>query len=183
MSLNVKKGDTVLVIAGKDKGKSGKVLIAQPADNSVVVAGVNIVAKHKKPRSAKDKGGIIKQEGKIDASNVQIICPACGKATRINHETVDGIKIRQCKKCGANLDTAAKKETTKKAAPKATKASTTEAKEVKTTTKTTSTAKTEKADTKPAAKKTTTTKSTAAKSTTKSASTTKKTTTKKVESK
>ena len=63
MSLNVKKGDTVLVLAGKDKGKSGKVLVAQPADNSVVVAGVNIIAKHKKPRSAQDKGGIIKKEG------------------------------------------------------------------------------------------------------------------------
>ena len=174
MSLNVKKGDTVLVIAGKDKGKSGKVLAAQPADNSVVVAGVNIIAKHKKPRSAKDKGGIIKKEGKIDVSNVQIICQTCGKATRINHETVDGKKIRQCKKCGANVDSAAKKETVKKAAPKATKA--TEVKEeVKSTTKTTS-AKTTKveSDKKPAAKKTTTTKS---------ASTTKKTTTKKVENK
>ena len=187
MSLNVKKGDTVLVIAGKDKGKSGKVLVAQPADNSVVVAGVNIIAKHKKPRSAQDKGGIIKKEGKIHASNVQIICPACGKATRINHETVDGKKIRQCKKCGANLDTAAKKETTKKAAPKTTKASATvEAKEVKTTKTTSAKSTTKKTETeaKPAAKKTTTTKSTAAKTTTKSASTTKKsTTTKKVESK
>ena len=109
MSLNVKKGDTVLVLAGKDKGKSGKVLVAQPADNSVVVAGVNIIAKHKKPRSAQDKGGIIKKEGKIDASNVQIICPTCGKATRINNVMVDGKKIRQCKKCSANLDAAVKK--------------------------------------------------------------------------
>ena len=124
MSLNVKKGDTVLVIAGKDKGKSGKVLVAQPADNSVVVAGVNIIAKHKKPRSAQDKGGIIKKEGKINASNVQIICPTCGKATRINNETVDGKKIRQCKKCGANLDVAAKKETKKATTAKTTTKST-----------------------------------------------------------
>ena len=189
MSLNVKKGDTVLVIAGKDKGKSGKVLIAQPADNSVVVAGVNIIAKHKKPRSAQDKGGIIKKEGKIHASNVQIICPVCNKATRINNETVDGKKIRQCKKCGANLDSAVKKEV-KKTATKTTKTATTDAKEAKTTTKTastkasttkkTTTAKTEAtAETKPAAKKTTT-KSTTAKS---ASTTTKKTTTKKVESK
>ena len=174
MSLNVKKGDTVLVIAGKDKGKSGKVLVAQPADNSVVVAGVNIIAKHKKPRSAKDKGGIIKKEGKIDASNVQIICPACGKATRINHEVVDGKKIRQCKKCKTNLDSAVKKETkkatTKTTATKSTTktaAKTTEVKEAKTT--------------KAPATKSTTTK-TAAKSTTKTTAT-KKTTTKKVESK
>lgn len=180
MSLNVKKGDTVLVIAGKDKGKSGKVLVAMPADNSVVVAGVNIIAKHKKPRSAQDKGGIIKKEGKINASNVQIICPVCNKATRINNKTVDGKKIRQCKKCGANLD-AAKKEV-KKAATKTTtnKSATTKATE----------------EVKPVEKKTTTkstsTKTTAAKTATKSAttkststtakSTTKKTTTK-VESK
>ena len=202
MSLNVKKGDTVLVIAGKDKGKTGKVLVAQPADNSVVVAGVNIIAKHKKPRSANDKGGIIKKEGKIHASNVQIVCPSCDKATRVNHEIVDGKKVRQCKKCGANLDVAVKKET-KKATTKTATTKTTEDKKVetkkaeaKTTTKTATAKKaepktTKKAEeTKPAAEKKTTTKSTttakATKSTSTSASktTTKKsTTTKKVESK
>ena len=161
MALNIKKGDTVLVIAGKDKGKSGKVLVAMPADNSVVVAGVNIIAKHKKPRSANDKGGIIKKENKIDASNVQIICPVCNKATRINHVEKDGKKIRECKKCGANLDVTVKKTTTKAATTK--KAETTE-----------------KIEEKPAAKKTTT-KSTTAKST--STKTTTKSTTKKVESK
>ena len=153
MSLNVKKGDTVLVLAGKDKGKSGKVLVAMPADNSVVVAGVNIIAKHKKPRSAQDKGGIIKKEGKIDASNVQIICQACGKATRINNVMVDGKKIRQCKKCSANLDSAVKKEVKKttKTAPKAEANADTEVKPVekKTTTKST-TAKTTKTTAKKA---------------------------------
>ena len=167
MSLNVKKGDTVLVLAGKDKGKSGKVLVAQPADNSVVVAGVNIIAKHKKPRSAQDKGGIIKKEGKIDASNVQVICPTCGKATRINNVMVDGKKIRQCKKCSANLDAAAKKETKKTTTSKA---------PAKTTATKTATTKTTKAETeaKPVEKKTTT-KSTTAKTTTKKAETTKTT--------
>ena len=111
MALNVKKGDTVLVIAGKDKGKTGKVLNAMPADNSVVVAGVNIIAKHKKPRSAQDKGGIIKRENKIDASNVQVVCQSCGKATRIKHEITNDKKIRVCKKCGANLDVVVKKAT------------------------------------------------------------------------
>ncbi|MBE5736724.1 MAG: 50S ribosomal protein L24 [Clostridiales bacterium] len=212
MSLNVKKGDTVLVIAGKDKGKSGKVLVAQPADNSVVVAGVNMISKHKKPRSAKDKGGIIKKEGKIDASNVQIICPACNKATRINHETVDGKKIRQCKKCGANLDTATKKETkkattktteTKKAtaaksttkttakateAKSATKttAKTTEAKETKTTTKAPAAKKSETAEKKTTTKSTASkpaAKTTATKSTTKTTSAAKSTTTKKTTTK
>ena len=196
MSLNVKKGDTVLVIAGKDKGKTGKVLVAMPADNSVVVAGVNIIAKHKKPRSANDKGGIIKKEGKIHASNVQIVCPTCDKATRINNEIVDGKKIRQCKKCGASLDVVAKKETKKATTTKTATTKSTETKKVetkkaeaKTTTKTAEAKKaapktTKKAEeTKPAAK-TTTKSTTAAKSTSSAAkTTTKKSTTKKVESK
>ena len=170
MSLNVKKGDTVLVLAGKDKGKSGKVLVAQPADNSVVVAGVNIIAKHKKPRSAQDKGGIIKKEGKIDASNVQVICPTCGKATRINNVMVDGKKIRQCKKCSANLDAAAKKETKKTTTSKA------PAKTTATKTATTKTTTKAEAEVKPVEKKTTT-KSTTAKTTTKTAATKKTTST------
>ncbi len=169
MSLNVKKGDTVLVLAGKDKGKSGKVLVAQPADNSVVVAGVNIIAKHKKPRSAQDKGGIIKKEGKIDASNVQVICPTCGKATRINNVMVDGKKIRQCKKCSANLDAAAKKETKKTTTSKA------PAKTTATKTATTKTTTKAEAEVKPVEKKTTT-KSTTAKTTTTKTAATKKTT-------
>ena len=74
MSTQIKRGDNVLVIAGKDKGKSGKVLAVDPTKNTVVVSGVNIISKHKKARSAEDKGGIIKKENKIDASNVQIIC-------------------------------------------------------------------------------------------------------------
>lgn len=165
MALNIKKGDTVLVIAGKDKGKSGKVLVAMPADNSVVVAGVNIVAKHKKPRNANDKGGIIKKENKIDASNVQIICPVCGKATRVAHETVDGKKVRICKKCHASLDDGVKKAV----------------KETKSTTKKTTAVKEpaeKKVEKAPEAKKTT---KTTTSSTTKKATTTKKTTKKEVE--
>ena len=173
MALNVKKGDTVVVIAGKDKGKTGKVLVAMPAEGSVVVAGVNMIAKHKKPRSAQDKGGIIKKEGKINASNVQIICPNCGKATRVAHEVKDNDKIRACKKCGGNLDAVVKK-TTKDTATKTTKKVDTEVKvekvESNKTTKTTAT-------------KTSTTKSSSAKTTGEKKETTKKTTTKKVENK
>lgn len=193
MSLSIKKGDNVLVIAGKDKGKTGKVLVSMPADNSVVVAGVNMIAKHKKPRSAQDKGGIIKKEGKIHASNVQIVCPSCDKATRINNVIVDGKKVRQCKKCGANLDVAVKKEV-KKTTTKSTSAKTTTKTTKATTEKTTAEKKTPAtkttkatAETKPATEKKTTTKSTSTKSTTKttaSKSTTtsaKKSTTKKVE--
>lgn len=177
MALNIKKNDNVLVIAGKDKGKTGKVLVAMPADNSVVVAGVNIIAKHKKPRSANDKGGIIKKEGKIDASNVQIICPTCNKATRIKN-TIDGDKkIRECKKCGANLDVAAKKETKKATKETTAKASTkTEAKK-----ETKSEVKAEAPAKKTTSK--TSTKSSETKTTKSTTSTTKKSTTKKVESK
>lgn len=122
--MKVKKNDKVLVLAGKDKGKTGNVLSVSTADNKVVVAGINIVTKHKKPRSQEDKGGIVKMEAGIDASNVQVICPVCGKATRVAHAIVDGKKVRTCKKCGASLDMAkaetkkAKKET--KAAEKKT---------------------------------------------------------------
>ena len=197
MALNVKKGDNVLIIAGKDKGKTGDVLVAMPADNSVVVAGVNIVAKHKKPRSANDKGGIIKKENKIDASNVQIICPVCNKATRVSIKVEGDVKSRICKKCGANLDTSKKesKKATKDTTNKTTKkvevkeevkevvaeAKKPAAKKTTTTTKSTSTPKTETAKktstTKSASTKTTETKSTTTKTTTK------KSTTKKVESK
>ena len=176
MALNVKKGDTVLVIAGKDKGKTGKVLVAMPANNSVVVAGVNMIAKHKKPRSANDKGGIIKKEGKINASNVQVVCPVCGKATRISNVIEGDKKIRQCKKCKANLDATVKKETKKTATKDTTKTTSSKA-APKTATKE---VKTENKEVKATEKKTT---STTKASTTKSTSTAKKSTTKKVEEK
>lgn len=101
--LNVKKGDTVVVISGKDAGKKGKILAAYPKKSRIVVEGVNIVARHKKPRSAQDKGGIIKKEGTIDVSNVMIVCSACGKATRVKHLVSNGKSIRVCK-CGNVLD-------------------------------------------------------------------------------
>ena len=172
MTLHVKKGDNVLVIAGKDKGKSGKVLTAIPADNAVIVSDINIVSKHKKPKNAQDKGGIIKKENKIDASNVQIICPVCGKATRVAHAVDEnGKKFRQCKKCKASLDKAVSvKKETKKEVKKETKPAK-ETKAVKSTTKTTAAKKT-------AAKKTATTKKTS--SVTKSVT---KTTAKKTQSK
>lgn len=182
MALNVKKGDTVVVIAGKDKGKTGKVLVAMPADNSVVVAGVNIISKHKKPRSAQDKGGIIKKENKIDASNVQIICPVCGKATRVAHTMSDGKKTRTCKKCGASLD--ATKKATKET--KTTKTATKKVEETKSAPKAVE-AKKETAKKAPVAEKKTETKATTTKTATKTeekkTTTKKSTTTKKVESK
>ena len=121
MKMNIKKGDLVLVIAGKDKGKSGKVLETNPKDKKVLVEGVNIVTKHKKPKSQQDKGGIIKKPAFLDASNVQVICGQCGKATRVSHKVVDGKNVRICKKCGASLDKEFAK-TVKKEAKKAEKA-------------------------------------------------------------
>lgn len=127
-SLNIKKGDNVLVLAGKDKGKTGEVLAVNPKNDTVLVSGVNIITKHNKPRSAQDKGGRVQTEGKLHVSNVQAICNSCKKATRIGHTMVDGKKVRVCKKCGANFvadkyskKTSAKKAPAKKAAAKADK--------------------------------------------------------------
>lgn len=120
--LSVKKGDTVLVIAGKDKDKRAKVLAVNPDKNKVLVEGVNIVSKCKKARTAQEKSEIIKMEAGIDASNVMVVCPECGKATRVAHAVVDGKKVRVCKKCNASLDKAFVKETKK--ASKETKKST-----------------------------------------------------------
>lgn len=118
MSLNVKQGDNVVVIAGKDKGKTGRVLSANPTQGSVKVDGVNVVTKHRKPRGPQNPGGINKEPGNIDVSNVQIICPSCGKATRVKAGEAEGKKIRACVKCGASLDVKAKAEKTKKKAAK-----------------------------------------------------------------
>ncbi len=100
----VKKGDTVLVITGKDKGKTGKVMEVNPAAGKVLVDGVNVVTKHQKPKSAQDKGGIVKKTAPIDVSNVMVVCPTCGKATRVAHTMVGEEKVRACKKCNASLD-------------------------------------------------------------------------------
>ncbi len=118
--MNIKKGDNVLVIAGKDKGKSGKVLETSPKANKITVENVNIVTKHQKPKSQQDKGGIIKKTAPIEASNVMIICPNCGKATRVSHKQIEGKNVRACKKCGASLDKEFAK-TVKKEAKKAEK--------------------------------------------------------------
>lgn len=122
MSLNVKQGDNVVVIAGKDKGKTGRVLSADPSAASVKVDGINVVVKHKKPRGAQNPGGRNKEPGNIDVSNVQIICPSCNKATRVKAGEADGKKIRACCKCGASLDVKTKADTKKGKSAKEVKA-------------------------------------------------------------
>lgn len=115
MKMAVKTGDTVVVIAGKDKGKQGKVLEVFPDKNRVIVEGINNVKKHQKPRSQQDKGGIITKLAPIDASNVMVVCPVCGKATRVAHMEVSGEKVRSCKKCKGSLDKKYVKQTKKEA--------------------------------------------------------------------
>lgn len=119
--MKVKKNDNVVVLTGKDKKKTGKVLAVMPKANRVVVEGVNVQSKSKKARSANETSQIIKREGAIDASNVLVICPVCNKATRVAHAEVDGKKVRVCKKCGASLDVKfekASKKAEKAPAPK-----------------------------------------------------------------
>ena len=101
--MNIKKDDKVVVLSGKDKGKEGKVLSADPKAMKVVVEGVSVATKHQKPQRQGQEGGIIKLETPINASKVQVVCPKCGKATRIAHTVVDGKKVRTCKKCGAEI--------------------------------------------------------------------------------
>lgn len=102
--MHVRKEDIVQVISGKDKGKTGKVLQAFPQEGKVIVEGVNIITKHKKPTSAQQQGGIFKEAGKIDASNVLLVCDKCGRGVRTGIKFEDGKKLRVCKKCGTVLE-------------------------------------------------------------------------------
>lgn len=101
--MHVHSKDQVVVISGKDKGKKGKITAAFPKTGKVVVEGVNMVTKHQKARNAMQPGGIVKKEAAIDASNVMLICPKCGKPTRVGVSVKDGKNVRVCKKCGAEL--------------------------------------------------------------------------------
>ena len=113
--MNIKKDDKVVVLSGKDKGKEGKILSADPKALKVTVEGVIVATKHQKPRRQGQAGGIYQKERAIDASNVMLICPKCGQATRVGHRIVeeerdDGSKkkkvIRVCKRknCKADID-------------------------------------------------------------------------------
>ena len=102
--LHVRKDDTIVVLSGKDKGKQGKVLETSPKENKVIVEGINMVTKHVKPRRQGEAGGIVKAEGAMYASKVMVVCPSCGKPTRLAHKILsDGTKVRICKKCGGTF--------------------------------------------------------------------------------
>ncbi len=106
--VHVKKGDTVIVINGKDRGAKGKVMQVSPKEGKVIVEGVNIVKKHVKPRKMGEAGGIIEAESALYADKVQVICPKCGKPTRVGHviDEKTGKKMRVCKQqgCGAKFE-------------------------------------------------------------------------------
>jgi len=101
-ALKIKKGDTVKVITGKDKGKEGKVISVDVQKGKVVVEGVNMITKHSKPSQANPNGGIVQKEAAIDSSNVMLVVG--GKATRVGFEVKDGKKVRVAKATGAVID-------------------------------------------------------------------------------
>jgi large subunit ribosomal protein L24 len=103
--LHVKKGDTVLVISGKNKGKRGKVLRVDTGDERILVEGVNMVKKHQKPTQKVMQGGIIEKEAPIAASAAMLYCPKCGRPARVGHKDLEGgKKVRICARCGEVLD-------------------------------------------------------------------------------
>jgi large subunit ribosomal protein L24 len=97
--MKVKKGDSVLIIAGKDKGRTGKITRALPKEMKILVEGINLRKKHVRPRREGEKGQVVDIPTPLDISNVKIICPKCGKAVRVAYEIKDGNKKRVCKKC------------------------------------------------------------------------------------
>lgn len=102
--MKIRKGDRVVVLTGKDRGKEGTVTFALPKEGRVVVDGINIVKKHQKPTRATQQGGIIDKEMPIPVANVAILCSACGKRTRVGFRfEPDGTKVRICRKCGGDL--------------------------------------------------------------------------------
>jgi large subunit ribosomal protein L24 len=105
-TITIRKGDQVKIIAGRDAGKSGRVLSINAKKNTVVVEHASIIKRHTRPNPGKNiKGGIVEKEGPVNVSNVMIVCSSCGKHTRTGHNTLpDGTKVRVCRRCGTTLD-------------------------------------------------------------------------------
>lgn len=101
--MRIKKGDQVLIISGKDKGRKGKVLKVFPKENKILVENINLRKKHQKPRKTGEKGQIITLPTPINVSNVKLICQKCGKAARVGYKVVEKKKYRTCKKCGQEI--------------------------------------------------------------------------------
>ena len=101
--LKIKKGDTVRVLQGKDRSKSAKVIAVLPLKERVVLEGLNLRKRHIKPRRTGKKGEIIQMPAPMHISNVQIVCPSCGKPTRVGYRITETAKVRTCKKCKADI--------------------------------------------------------------------------------
>jgi len=105
-ALSLRKNDNVVVLAGRDRGKRGRVLSVAPAKSRVVVEGVNMIKRHTKPNPQRNiKGGVVEREGTIALASVQVVCPECGRPTRVGHRLMgDGRKVRICRKCDGVID-------------------------------------------------------------------------------
>lgn len=99
--MNIKKGDNVIMLNGKDRGKTGKVLFVFPSEAKIVIEGLNKVARHQRARKEGQKGQIVHKERAVDASRVMLVCKSCGKPARVGHKVDGKNKVRICKKCGA----------------------------------------------------------------------------------
>lgn len=101
--MKIKKDDAVLIISGKDKGRKGKVLRVFPKENRVLVEGMNLKKRHRRPRKAGEKGQILEMPAPVDISNLKLICPKCGKSTRVGYKIERERKFRICKKCNQEI--------------------------------------------------------------------------------
>jgi large subunit ribosomal protein L24 len=101
--MKVKKGDTVLIISGKDRGKTAKILKSLPKEQKILIEGVNLKKKHVRPKREGEKGQVVQLPAPMNVSNVKIVCPKCGKATRIGYKIEKDIKKRICKKCNQDI--------------------------------------------------------------------------------
>ena len=105
MVLPIRKNDLIMVIAGKDRGKRGKVLRVIPKTRRVVVERINVVKRHTRPGAVSQQGGIVEKEAPLDISNVMVVCSRCDRPVRTGHSFLaDGRKVRVCKQCGEALD-------------------------------------------------------------------------------
>lgn len=105
--MRLRKGDRVYIVSGRDKGKEGKILRRDPAKETIVVENINMVTKSMRPTQKNPRGGLIKMEAPLNASNAMLVCPTCGKPTRVSRAFLDnGKKVRVCKKCGEIVDKA-----------------------------------------------------------------------------
>lgn len=101
--MRIKKGDNVIMLSGKDRGKKGKILLAFPDSAKVVVEGLNLIKKHQRPKAQGQKGQIIQKERAVSVSAVQLVCSKCGRASRTGHKMSGDKKVRICKKCQAEI--------------------------------------------------------------------------------